>query len=127
MLCLADGLEAFLHQLAAVWSSGNTAAFPAGMPTLGWWETLPEALRTHVVPLAADHWAAADAFLFAGDAAGCAATFARIAALAGPLRPLCRIEPEIGDYPLWRLLVEQTVSINTAAAGGNAALVAGIE
>jgi RHH-type proline utilization regulon transcriptional repressor/proline dehydrogenase/delta 1-pyrroline-5-carboxylate dehydrogenase len=46
-----------------------------------------------------------------------------IAARGGPILPVITPDGE-GRYPVWRLLKEQSISINTAAAGGNAALLA---
>jgi len=47
----------------------------------------------------------------------------RLAARRGAIAPLW-----VGDLTatLWRLAAEQTLTINTAAAGGNAALLAGM-
>ena len=56
------------------------------------------------------------------DATGAAMTALRrrLAALDGPIIPV--ISADTMGYPAWRLLQERCVSINTAAAGGNAAL-----
>ena len=47
-----------------------------------------------------------------------------VAARAGAIVPLVIGDP---SATLWRLAAEQTLTINTAAAGGNAALLAGVE
>jgi RHH-type proline utilization regulon transcriptional repressor/proline dehydrogenase/delta 1-pyrroline-5-carboxylate dehydrogenase len=47
----------------------------------------------------------------------------RVAARPGPILPIVEADAA-GGYPLWRLVKEQSLSINTAAAGGNAALLA---
>jgi RHH-type proline utilization regulon transcriptional repressor/proline dehydrogenase/delta 1-pyrroline-5-carboxylate dehydrogenase len=44
-----------------------------------------------------------------------------LAARDGALIPLIETGEE-GDIPLWRLVAERAVCINTAAAGGNASL-----
>ena len=58
------------------------------------------------------------------DAAGAAlvALRRRLSAAGGPIVPV--ITPDALGYPGWRLLQERCVSTNTAAAGGNAALMA---
>jgi RHH-type proline utilization regulon transcriptional repressor/proline dehydrogenase/delta 1-pyrroline-5-carboxylate dehydrogenase len=45
----------------------------------------------------------------------------RLAAQPGPIIPVITPNPD-GSYPAWRLLQERSISVNTAAAGGNAAL-----
>jgi RHH-type proline utilization regulon transcriptional repressor/proline dehydrogenase/delta 1-pyrroline-5-carboxylate dehydrogenase len=52
-----------------------------------------------------------------------------LAALPGPIRPVFAASPAglsdgLDDYPLAFLLEERSVSANTAAAGGNASLMA---
>jgi RHH-type proline utilization regulon transcriptional repressor/proline dehydrogenase/delta 1-pyrroline-5-carboxylate dehydrogenase len=47
----------------------------------------------------------------------------RVAARPGPILPIVEVDAA-GVYPVWRLVKEQSLSINTAAAGGNAALLA---
>ena len=41
---------------------------------------------------------------------------------AGPIVGVVALEPGHHDIPLERLLVERALSVNTAAAGGNASL-----
>jgi len=64
---------------------------------------------------------AAAAVLYDGDDAGAADLGLCLAERDGPLCPLI-VADDDGGYPLYRLLVERVVSVNTAAAGGNAAL-----
>ncbi len=45
----------------------------------------------------------------------------RLAAMDGPIIPVITANAD-GTYPIWRLLQERSLSVNTAAAGGNAAL-----
>jgi RHH-type transcriptional regulator, proline utilization regulon repressor / proline dehydrogenase / delta 1-pyrroline-5-carboxylate dehydrogenase len=52
-----------------------------------------------------------------------------VAALPGPIRPVFTVAPDalgsgIEEYPLEFLLEERSTSVNTAAAGGNASLMA---
>ncbi|RVT89989.1 bifunctional proline dehydrogenase/L-glutamate gamma-semialdehyde dehydrogenase PutA [Rhodovarius crocodyli] len=60
------------------------------------------------------------AVLFAGDEAALLAMLARVAALDGPILPV--IVARDGVYPTEMLVQERSISINTAAAGGNASL-----
>jgi delta 1-pyrroline-5-carboxylate dehydrogenase len=47
-----------------------------------------------------------------------------VAAGEGPIQPVILAAVESGDYALERLLVEQCVSVNTAAVGGDTRLLA---
>jgi RHH-type proline utilization regulon transcriptional repressor/proline dehydrogenase/delta 1-pyrroline-5-carboxylate dehydrogenase len=49
----------------------------------------------------------------------------RLAASDGPIIPVITPEAD-GSYPAWRLLAERCISVNTAAAGGNAALLGAV-
>jgi RHH-type proline utilization regulon transcriptional repressor/proline dehydrogenase/delta 1-pyrroline-5-carboxylate dehydrogenase len=48
----------------------------------------------------------------------------RLAARRGAIVPLWLGDP---SATLWRLAAEQTLTVNTTAAGGNAALLSGVE
>ncbi|MER2553432.1 MAG: hypothetical protein ABTQ28_09190, partial [Thauera sp.] len=82
---------------------------------------LPQALRTHVAVDAAWFDKALGAVLFDGSDAAADALRVRVAARSGPILQLLQPCP---DYDLSRLVHERTLSINTAAAGGNASLMA---
>ena len=124
VLCLAeDEATRPAAQLAAVLAVGAGAL--AGRGTRRW----PSACPTHVrerIALAQD-WAATrshfDAVLHHGDAAtrlrgGCA----RWPQRPGPIVGVTRSTPGDMRVPLERLVVERALSVNTAAAGGNASL-----
>jgi len=66
---------------------------------------------------------AAEAAAVLTDASGEALVGLRrmLAALDGPIVPVITPRAD-GSYPVWRLLQERSLSVNTAAAGGNAAL-----
>jgi len=49
----------------------------------------------------------------------------RLAAGDGPIIPVITPDAD-GTYPAWRLLAERSISVNTAAAGGNAALLGAV-
>jgi RHH-type proline utilization regulon transcriptional repressor/proline dehydrogenase/delta 1-pyrroline-5-carboxylate dehydrogenase len=122
VLCLADTEADRLAQLAAVLALGGRVLWPAEAAALA--ERLPEALRERVA-LAQD-WASPavhfDAALLHGDALQRQRLGLQMAERAGPIVGLVALEPGCHDIPLERLLVERALSINTAAAGGNATL-----
>ena len=65
--------------------------------------------------------AAVDAVLLSTSPARARQVRAALAAAEGKIVPV--IAPEAnGDYDPMRLVIERTVTVNTAAAGGNAAL-----
>jgi RHH-type proline utilization regulon transcriptional repressor/proline dehydrogenase/delta 1-pyrroline-5-carboxylate dehydrogenase len=130
VLCLAsagasggDGADSDrLAQLAAVLAVGSHAVWPAEARPL--FERLPAEVREHI-SLAQDWTQPAvhiDAALQHGDAAALRATAARLAARPGPIVGLVGLAPGETRVPLERLVLEKSLSINTAAAGGNASL-----
>lgn len=125
VLCLApDGVEgerARLLLLAAVLAVGARAVWPAEAQPL--WQRLPDMVRERV--LLAQDWTRADvpldAALHAGPGASLRAAARALAARPGPMVGLTQAAPD-GSVPLERLVVERSLSVNTAAAGGNASL-----
>jgi RHH-type proline utilization regulon transcriptional repressor/proline dehydrogenase/delta 1-pyrroline-5-carboxylate dehydrogenase len=65
-----------------------------------------------------------DVVLLHGGAAQRLQVAAQLAQRSGPIVPLQAFDPGEIVIPLERLVVERSVSINTAAAGGNASLMA---
>ncbi len=126
VLCLAgDGAEGDadrLVQLAAVLAVGSRAIWPAAAQVL--WELLPHAARERV-SLALD-WQADtvhfDAVLHHGAPDGVTALLHTLAARPGPIVGVTALARGDSAVPLERLLIERSLSINTAAAGGNASL-----
>ncbi len=125
VLCLApagaDGDALRLRQLAAVLAVGGRAVWPADAQPL--WQRLPEPAQERVA-LAQD-WRVAnvhlDAALHAGDADALRDAAVALAARPGPLVPVSAMPADLPP-PLERLVAERAVSVNTAAAGGNASL-----
>ncbi|WP_390887736.1 trifunctional transcriptional regulator/proline dehydrogenase/L-glutamate gamma-semialdehyde dehydrogenase [Comamonas antarctica] len=119
VLCLADHDDARLLQLAAVLAVGSRAVWPAQAQALC--AQLPPAVRQaiRVVP----DWAAAeveyDAVLHHGDDSALLQLQQAIAARPGPI---AGITSSVQELPLERLVMERALSVNTAAAGGNASL-----
>ena len=83
---------------------------------------LPQEVSARIVTVAepASHPAISLALC---DQACCAALLSMLAAREGALTPLVQTHGS-EPIPLWRLVAERTVSINTTASGGNASLMA---
>ncbi len=119
-LCLAES-EADLHtQLAAVLAVGGQALWPAAQAALR--EQLPAAVQARVACV--DDWQAQafDAVLFHGAAGALPALCEALARRPGAIVGVTAMPPGQVDVPLERLLIERALSVNTAAAGGNASL-----
>ncbi|MNH28462.1 Bifunctional protein PutA [compost metagenome] len=100
---------------------GSRAVWPMQAQAL--FIQLPQAVQ-HAIRLAPD-WSARDvsfdAVLHQGDAASLLATLQALAARPGAV---IGVASTARDVPLERLLIERSLSVNTAAAGGNASLMA---
>ncbi len=114
-----------LLQLAAVLAVGSRAIWPAQARSL--WERLDADVRDRVT-LARDWRASAvhfDAVLYSGPAEGLQPLQQELARRPGPIVGVALWGEgpvtACGD-PLARLVLERSLSINTAAAGGNASL-----
>jgi RHH-type proline utilization regulon transcriptional repressor/proline dehydrogenase/delta 1-pyrroline-5-carboxylate dehydrogenase len=119
--CVADRTEAMQAQLRLVASTGNTAILDSAAH-----EKLAARLgaRCEIVP---DVLAAPiDVLLFAGSEARARELSLALAARDGPIVPLIRVDADHAGDP-YRLLSERTISINTAASGGNASLLSLME
>ncbi len=94
-------------------------------------DALPEQLACQIhEPDSWTEWlksAALDAAFVAGaDAAQTAALLAALAARPGAIVPLVTPDEAAQAQQVYRFAAEQTLTVNTAAAGGNAALLAGL-
>ena len=122
VLCLADVEADRLLQLAAVLAVGGRALWPAAHGAS--WQALPEGLRSRALQL--QDWtrgaAPFDAVLLHGDAARRREVAALLAQRPGPIVSLHAFDSGDAAIALERLVLERSVSINTAAAGGNASL-----
>ena len=114
VLCRALDLAGVLRQVSAVLATGNRALV-AGIVI----PNLPPSLKDWIEP--ADPDAPCDAVLFDGPEPALLALLRRLAEPEGPIVPVYVARP---DYPLDGLVQERSISINTAAAGGNANLMA---
>ena len=118
---MADSAAAVLYQVMAALASGNRLVLAESAAARKVQAALPEALRAHVTVDAAWFDKAVGAVLLDGSDTEADALQVRIAARSGPILQALRPMP---DYDLSRLVHERTLSINTAAAGGNASLMA---
>ncbi|QEL64461.1 RHH-type transcriptional regulator, proline utilization regulon repressor [Oryzomicrobium terrae] len=136
--CVAATADGLLVQLAAVLATGNVAVLADNAPARALRPRLPAALLARVEVATLEPSAALEpqaSPAMAGQAPGLAALLVEgppeflgawrrtVAAWPGAIVPVLGPD-EAGDYPLYRLVTERVVSINTAAAGGNAALMA---
>ncbi|WP_127091485.1 trifunctional transcriptional regulator/proline dehydrogenase/L-glutamate gamma-semialdehyde dehydrogenase [Aquabacter cavernae] len=130
VLCVAATPLGLALQLGTALATGNTALVDAGPAVGDALARLPVSLSGRVRRLGPGERANAafDAVLFEGDSDALLTLDGEIAAREGPIlavHGLAAGELAAGaDYPLEWLLHEQVVSTNTAAAGGNASLMA---
>jgi RHH-type proline utilization regulon transcriptional repressor/proline dehydrogenase/delta 1-pyrroline-5-carboxylate dehydrogenase len=121
-LCLAGNDEDLLFQLCAVLAVGSHAVWASQAVALR--ERLPPAVRERI-RIAQDWQSAATVFGAVIQHAGpdeALKTSVALAARPGPIVGLTVLTPGQALVPLERLVVERALSINTAAAGGNASL-----
>jgi RHH-type proline utilization regulon transcriptional repressor/proline dehydrogenase/delta 1-pyrroline-5-carboxylate dehydrogenase len=119
VLCAASNPATLLNQLAAVLATGNQALMTAPTRSLLPAE-LPQAVAARI-SMAADMASHSTISLALCDDACCADLLPLLAARGGALTPVAQTNGS-EPIPLWRLVAERTVSINTTAAGGNASL-----
>ena len=125
ILCAALGTEPLLNQIAAVLVTGNTPLLtePA-MRLLP--QGLPSDVRSAIGSISTDAIAHAHidlALLDDASADELRGTLAHRASDAGGLVQIV-ITTDNAAIPLWRLVAERAVCVNTTAAGGNASLMA---
>ncbi len=118
--CLADDERMLRAQARAAQSVGNTVVMVRSHISLGIRHGL-DAARLQLVD--AIDWAGIDAVLLQLPPERAAQVRVQLAGTGGKIIPV--IQPDAdGNYDTARLVVERTVTINTAAAGGNARLLA---
>ena len=99
---------------------GGTALLPTSAAAL--YARLPTTVQAELALVAEGEPVDADAALLHGSANDALALAAQLAAQPGPIVTLTALPPGATDVPLARLVIEHSVSTNTAAAGGNASL-----
>jgi RHH-type transcriptional regulator, proline utilization regulon repressor / proline dehydrogenase / delta 1-pyrroline-5-carboxylate dehydrogenase len=120
VLCAASSVGGLLNQLAGAFATGNRVALteesaallPAG---------LPQAVRDATQSVSAKALLLAPLHVALVDAACMAALAPQLAARDGALIPVIETS-DTSAVPLWRLVAERAVCVNTTAAGGNASL-----
>ena len=125
LLCLADAEDDRLFQLAVALAVGSRAVWLADRATRALFERLPAAVRARISLVADERAAEFGAVLMHGGAEQIAEGSRRLAQRDGPIIGLVANSAGMHDaaaFPLDRLYVEHTLSVNTAAAGGNASL-----
>ncbi|NDP43098.1 MAG: trifunctional transcriptional regulator/proline dehydrogenase/L-glutamate gamma-semialdehyde dehydrogenase, partial [Aromatoleum sp.] len=130
VLCRAQSRQGALAQLAAIIATGNDGCFVENDVTSAVRAELPAELRPRMRLLTGSPERAADEFegaLFEGEQEAFVQWHRKLAARVGPIvtsQCLTPVELAAGDagYVLERLLAERSISVNTAAAGGNASL-----
>ena len=122
VLCLGADESDRLVQLAAVLAVGSRAIWPSDAAPLR--ARLPAPVRARIDIV--DDWTAAearfDAVLHHGSVDELLRITAALASRAGPIVGVEGLRPGETALRLERLVVERALSVNTAAAGGNAAL-----
>jgi len=122
VLCLADNEQDALVQLAAVTSVGSKALWQDDELHRRLLASLPDAVKARVTlardPLAAEF----DAVIYHGDADQLRTLCEQIAAREGAIVSVQGFARGETNLLLERLLIERSLSVNTAAAGGNASL-----
>jgi len=124
VLCLADNEVDLLAQLAAVLAVGSSAVWADGEPGKALRARLPRELQAKV-KLVAD-WnkdeVAFDAVIHHGDSDQLRGVCQQVAKRAGAIVGVHGLSSGDHQIALERLVIERAVSVNTAAAGGNASL-----
>lgn len=122
ILCLAHQDKDKLIQLAAVIAVGTKAIWPEEESYRKLYQTLPQSvacrIELHPDPLDANF----QGVIFHGDADKLQAMAQSVAGRIGPIATIQGFSEGETDLQLERLLIERAISINTAAAGGNASL-----
>jgi RHH-type proline utilization regulon transcriptional repressor/proline dehydrogenase/delta 1-pyrroline-5-carboxylate dehydrogenase len=125
VLCVASTASGARVQFAAALATGNKALFE-GAAGEQLYAALPASLKQYA-SVKKNAEASFDAVLFEGDSDELLTLVKDIAKRAGPIVSVQGVaaralESGDEDYALERLLTERSVSVNTAAAGGNANL-----
>ena len=130
ILLLPKTEKGLVAQLAAALASGNAVAIDAASDLRGKFSSLPQEVSIRVQWIG--DWNANGPYagvLIEGEGAMLTEIAGRIAAMPGPLlltqaASTAEIEASLDAYCLNWLMEEVSVSVNTAAAGGNATLMA---
>lgn len=122
VLCVAADPADWLRQLAAVLAVGSEAVVQENPAIAEVLRALPSAVQSRVRVVASQEDAAFDAVLHHGDSDHLRALCEGLARRAGPIVGVQGLPHGGQGLALERLLIERSLSVNTAAAGGNASL-----
>ncbi|WP_426192521.1 trifunctional transcriptional regulator/proline dehydrogenase/L-glutamate gamma-semialdehyde dehydrogenase [Massilia sp. DWR3-1-1] len=117
VLCAASDVAVLLNQLAAVFATGNRALVLDARLLAG----LPAAVLAHIDVVDRLARAPAPCQIALVDEGTSAAVTVEAAAAEGALISLIATSASAA-IPLWRLVAERALCVNTTAAGGNASL-----
>jgi RHH-type proline utilization regulon transcriptional repressor/proline dehydrogenase/delta 1-pyrroline-5-carboxylate dehydrogenase len=122
VLCLADDDRDLMTQLAAVLAVGSRAIWPESERANRLLRALPSAAERSITT--GHDWKAAhfDVVLHHGSSDATREILRYLAGRDGPIVTLHAFASGEEEIPLERLVTERVVSVNTAAAGGNATL-----
>jgi RHH-type proline utilization regulon transcriptional repressor/proline dehydrogenase/delta 1-pyrroline-5-carboxylate dehydrogenase len=124
VLSLADVEADRLIQLAAILAVGSTAVWPATPAVQALLASLPSQVSRSITSVA--DWTrdavSFDVVLHHGDERSLKSVMERVAARPGPIVRVLGLATGRLDVALESLVVERALSVNTAAAGGNASL-----
>ena len=124
VLCLAENDHDLLNQLAAVLSVGSEAVIVDTPSARAMIDQLPDAVRARILPV--NDWTREgktfDVVLHHGSREQLLQASQQLAQRSGPIVGIEGLASGNTEIPLERLLIERALSINTAAAGGNASL-----
>jgi RHH-type proline utilization regulon transcriptional repressor/proline dehydrogenase/delta 1-pyrroline-5-carboxylate dehydrogenase len=124
VLCLADDETDLLTQLAAVLAVGSSAVWPETAVSKALRTRLPKEVQARIKPVT--EWSKDevifDAVLHHGDSDQLREVCQQISQRGGAIVGVNGLSHGETNVPLERLVIERAMSVNTAAAGGNASL-----
>lgn len=122
VLCLADNMQDAFCQLAAVTCTGCRILWPEDALHRQWSAQLPPLVAAEIDFSDTPFEASFDAVIFHGDADQLSEVCQHVALRNGPIVSVQGFSRGESDLLTERLLLERSISVNTAAAGGNASL-----
>jgi RHH-type transcriptional regulator, proline utilization regulon repressor / proline dehydrogenase / delta 1-pyrroline-5-carboxylate dehydrogenase len=117
--CIASNVDDLLHQISAALATGNRAVIDEAHRSA--LHDLPASLAPWILTAFSVLDTSFDVVSFSGNATMLQAVNKTLSARRGPIVPVI-VAGADGRYAVELLLRERSVSINTAAAGGNASL-----
>ncbi len=124
VLCLAQEEDDILRQLAALLAVGSSALWPESPTLCSLARGLPQEVQNRI--RFTSEWQregeSVGAVICHGDGETLRQVNLQLAQWEGPIVPLLGCVPGSDSIPLERLWYERVLSVNTAAAGGNASL-----